>query len=373
MKKTGYSSIPEELHFVIAGETGTVLSFVVRRDRIALLAGTALFAFSLLTAGSWLGAGFFQEKSELAAKTDQQSEELASLRSDFNTRLENELALREISWQKTAAEQDVLLSSLRKEKEDLNRAFQEEKEHLVCRYEEELGAVSASGSAKIGDLMAALEQERREKQSLLEKTAGRLDERSRMIESLMSRIGVEVKVGRKKEKADASSGGPFIAASVDESYSEELLQRSDKYINTIRQMPLGLPMQGKITSGFGRRSDPFNHRLAFHAGIDFKGGIGSKITATADGVVKESGWDQGGFGNYVVLTHGNGYETLFGHLSKISVKPGDKVTRGDVVGLMGNSGRSTGPHLHYEVHWQGKAVDPQKYLSVAELSFTVPM
>jgi murein DD-endopeptidase MepM/ murein hydrolase activator NlpD len=373
MKKKGYSSVPKELHFVIAGETGTVFSFVVRRNRLALVAGSTLFVFSLLAAGSWLGAGFFHEKTELAVKAALQAEELVSLRSDRAAQLEKEIALRERSWQKAADEQDALLVALRQERDGLIKAFEEEKEHLVCRYEEELAAVSASGSARISDLAATLERERQDKQNLLEKTAGRLDERSRMIESLMSRIGIEVKVGKKKEKADASSGGPFIAASVDASYSEELLQRSDKYIKTIRQMPLGLPMKGRVTSGFGRRSDPFNHRPAFHGGIDFKGSIGDKVMATADGVVKETGFDRNGFGNYVILNHGNGYETLFGHLSKISVQQGGVVGRGDIVGLMGNSGRSTGPHLHYEVHWQGKAVDPKKYLSVADLSFTVPM
>ncbi|MCI5145503.1 MAG: M23 family metallopeptidase [Candidatus Electrothrix sp. AR3] len=176
-----------------------------------------------------------------------------------------------------------------------------------------------------------------------------------------------------KKKA-ANRGGPFMAASVDEKYSKQLLSRSDRYIRTIKKMPLGPPMKkARITSGFGRRSDPFNRRLAFHAGIDFRGKIGDKILATADGVIKKSAYDKKGLGHYVTVRHGNGYETVFGHMSKRLLKKGDKVRRGQVVGLMGNTGRSTGPHLHYEIRYRGKAVDPKKYLSVAKLSFTVPM
>ncbi|MCW5198630.1 M23 family metallopeptidase, partial [Desulfobulbus sp. F3] len=193
---------------------------------------------------------------------------------------------------------------------------------------------------------------------------------SKMIETMMSRIGIDLKIGGKPA---VGSGGPFLAATVDRKYSEQLLERSDRYIKAIQQMPLGLPIKGRISSGFGSRLDPFNNQPAFHAGIDFKGSIGDNLTVTADGMVKETGFDQGGYGSYVIVRHGGGYETLFGHLSQVLVKRGNAISRGDMVGQMGSSGRSTGPHLHYEVRFHGKAVDPEKYLSVADLSFTVPM
>ena len=128
-------------------------------------------------------------------------------------------------------------------------------------------------------------------------------------------------------------------------------------------MPLGYPMRGRITSAFGRRSDPFNSRPAFHAGIDLKGPIGRKIKATADGIVKISSYDKNGFGNYVILRHGNGYETVFGHMQKRLVKKGERVRRGQVVGLMGNTGRSTGAHVHFEVLRAGTPVDPKRYIN----------
>ncbi|MCW5199323.1 peptidoglycan DD-metalloendopeptidase family protein [Desulfobulbus sp. F1] len=366
----GYSSIPERLHLVVTGETGKALSFVIERDRAAVLLAVLLFLLTALTVGTWLGTRFFQEKRVLAVKAVSQERELKSFHSDFEGQLQQELAIRERNWQEQAAAYQTQINALQQEKKAAAQHFSAEQERLICRYEEELATISTAGSAKTAHLLAELEQAQQDKQELIEKTAGRLDERSRMIETMMSQIGVDVKVSK---KPNSNSGGPFVAVTFDERFSERLLTRSDRYIKAIQQMPLGLPARGRITSGFGRRSDPFNGQLAFHAGIDFKGGIGDNVTATAEGVVKEAGWDQGGFGNYVVVRHGNGYETLFAHLSKTLVNTGDAVSRGDAVGLLGNSGRSTGPHLHYEVHYKGKAVDPEKYLSVADLSFIVPM
>jgi murein DD-endopeptidase MepM/ murein hydrolase activator NlpD len=356
MKKIAYSMIPKQLHLVITGETGAGLSFVVRRDYVAIILAVTLSTLTALAVGTWLGIGFFQEKNSLALKTTLQTDALRELSKNFEQNLKEQLSAQKNAWQ---AKEDVYQVQIQN--------LKEEKEGIICRYEEEIASGDISIALKISGLLAELEQEKQEKQELLEKTAIRLDERSRMIESVMSRIGVDVKVGKKNT---ANSGGPFIA--IDEKYSESLLTRSDNYIKTIRRMPLGYPMQGRLTSGFGRRSDPFNNRPAFHAGIDLKGKIGQKIKATADGIVTTSSYEGNGFGNFVILRHGNGYETVFGHMSKRLVKEGERIQRGQVVGLMGNTGRSTGPHLHYEVRYNRKPINPKKYLSVAKLSFTVP-
>lgn len=356
MKKTAYSTIPQRLHVVITGEVGAGLSFVVRRDHIAIILAVTLSTLTALGVGTWLGVGFFQERNSLALKTTLQADALKELSENFEQNLKKQLVAQKNAWEAKENAYHAEIQSLK-----------EEKEEIICRYEEEIASSDISTALKISGLLTELEQEKQEKQELLEKTAVRLDERSRIIESVMSRIGVDVKVGKKNT---ANSGGPFIA--IDEKYSENLLTRSDNYIKTIRRMPLGYPMQGRLTSGFGRRSDPFNHRPAFHAGIDLKGSIGQKIKATADGIVTTSSYDKNGFGNLVVLRHGNGYETVFGHMSKRLVKKGERVQRGQVIGLMGNTGRSTGPHLHYEVHYKGEPINPKKYLSVAKLSFTVP-
>jgi len=118
-----------------------------------------------------------------------------------------------------------------------------------------------------------------------------------------------------------------------------------------------------ISAYFGFRSDPFNHRLTMHYGIDFTGSIGTPVHATGDGIVIDAEYSFSGYGKQVVIDHGFGYKTRYAHLSKIEVKPGDKIKRGEIVGLLGNTGRSTGPHLHYEVMLRNSTTDPLNYFN----------
>lgn len=114
----------------------------------------------------------------------------------------------------------------------------------------------------------------------------------------------------------------------------------------------------RIASGFGMRIDPVYGTPKMHKGLDFTAPQGTPIYATGDGKVEVAGFDQGGFGNHVVINNGYGYKTLFGHMSKIKVKPGQKVKRGEVIGYVGSTGKSTGPHCHYEVFVNGSEVNP---------------
>jgi murein DD-endopeptidase MepM/ murein hydrolase activator NlpD len=114
----------------------------------------------------------------------------------------------------------------------------------------------------------------------------------------------------------------------------------------------------RIASGFGMRIDPVYKVPKFHAGLDFTAPIGTPIYATADGIVSEAGFNAGGYGNRVIIDHGYGYETLYGHMYRIKVKLGQKIKRGEVIGYVGSTGKSTGPHCHYEVHKGGQPVDP---------------
>ena len=116
----------------------------------------------------------------------------------------------------------------------------------------------------------------------------------------------------------------------------------------------------RVASGFGVRIDPVYHVRKFHQGMDFTAPIGTEIFATGNATVKFTGWKQG-YGNTVVLDHGFGYETLYAHLYKSLVRTGQKVRRSDIIALVGNTGKSTGPHLHYEVRLNGKPVDPRNY------------
>jgi murein DD-endopeptidase MepM/ murein hydrolase activator NlpD len=143
---------------------------------------------------------------------------------------------------------------------------------------------------------------------------------------------------------------------------EEMIRNKEKLLASI---PAIQPVTNKglahIASGFGSRIDPVYKVAKFHAGLDFAAPQGTPIYATADGRVKEAGHEVGGYGNHVVLNHGYGYETLYGHMVRIKARVGRTVRRGEIIGWVGNTGKSTGPHCHYEVHKNGNAVDPIYY------------
>lgn len=142
-----------------------------------------------------------------------------------------------------------------------------------------------------------------------------------------------------------------------ERVEKQLSEREKELVST----PTIAPVHGLITDGFGRRRDPFTGRLAMHRGLDISSRIGTPVEVPADGVVVASGRERG-YGRVIRISHGMGYTTVYGHLHKILVKPGDVVHRGQTIGLVGNTGRSTGPHLHYEVHKDGRAVNPLYYI-----------
>lgn len=133
------------------------------------------------------------------------------------------------------------------------------------------------------------------------------------------------------------------------------------------------PTKGHITSSYGKRLDPFNGKGAFHPGLDISAPYGTPVIATADGYVISAEWD-GGLGHCVKLIHGrNGYRTVYGHLKEYFVRPGQSVRRGEVIGLVGSSGRTTGKHLHYEVHYRGLNVHPYKYLRNRDRPYTMSL
>ncbi len=114
----------------------------------------------------------------------------------------------------------------------------------------------------------------------------------------------------------------------------------------------------RIASGYGYRIDPIYKTIKMHAGLDFTAPTGTPIYATADGTIKVSGFSDGGYGNHVVINHGYGYETLYGHMARIKARRGQKVKRGEIIGYVGSTGKSTGPHCHYEVRKNGQRIDP---------------
>ncbi len=141
----------------------------------------------------------------------------------------------------------------------------------------------------------------------------------------------------------------------------ELVAHLEDQTARLSATPSVSPTRGWITSKFGYRTSPFTGGRELHRGVDIAGRNGTSILAPADGVVRMAG-EQGGFGRSVALRHGYGVETVYGHLSEILVRHGEHVKRGQKIALMGSTGRSTGPHLHYQVEVNGKPVNPQNYI-----------
>lgn len=159
---------------------------------------------------------------------------------------------------------------------------------------------------------------------------------------------------------------PRLSEIVDGSIKPALEQTLAEEEAKIAAYPDGLPIGGPldISSEFGVRRNPFGgYTYESHEGTDFVGPYGSAILATADGVVDRSEY-YGGYGNTVTIKHGYGYETLYAHMSEMAVKSGVKVKRGDVIGYLGNSGRSSGPHLHYGIYYKGEAVNPRIHMKM---------
>jgi murein DD-endopeptidase MepM/ murein hydrolase activator NlpD len=170
----------------------------------------------------------------------------------------------------------------------------------------------------------------------------------------------------------AGVGGPFVPARPPahaSAFERQLYRASiarievDRLNRTLASVPIRKPIMGEIdlSSGFGVRVDPFGHGAAMHTGLDFRGDSGDPVRATANGTVKTARWS-GGYGRMIEIDHGHGISTRYGHLSAIGVHVGQHVKLGQIIGRIGSTGRSTGPHLHYETRVNGEAVDPQKFL-----------
>lgn len=140
---------------------------------------------------------------------------------------------------------------------------------------------------------------------------------------------------------------------------ENMVKNKEKLLAAIPSIqPISNRTLNRVSSGFGYRIDPVYKDRRLHPGLDFTAPIGTPIYAAADGVVKDAGFNTGGYGNRVVVNHGFGYETLYAHMVRIKARVGTKVKRGEVIGYVGSTGKSTGPHLHYEVHKNGIQLDP---------------
>jgi murein DD-endopeptidase MepM/ murein hydrolase activator NlpD len=233
-----------------------------------------------------------------------------------------------------------------------------------------LGRQSSIGET-LDHMEASLDSVEARQANALGTLQDRYEIKTRRIRSVLDQLGV-------KPQATAT-GGPFVPVRpppASEGFQRALfrvnLERSeaDELSDTLRTVPIRSPVTGQIdeTSPFGVRMDPFLHQPAMHTGIDIRGEPGEAVHATAAGRITIAGWD-GGYGNLVEIDHGHGLATRYGHLSQIDVHVGDEVRIGQTIGLIGSTGRSTGPHLHYETRINGDAVNPEKFLAAGNTLF----
>ncbi len=220
--------------------------------------------------------------------------------------------------------------------------------------------------------LKTIEQEQIER---IETLTADASETAEAIGNILRRTGFEIAGAPPAQSepalvTDATAlGGPYVEPMTSDAFENSLvkldqsLERLEKARKQARKLPFGNPSPGSdITSRFGNRTDPFLGRLALHAGIDFRVRSGTKIRSTGAGIVTEAGRN-GGYGLMVEIDHGGGLRTRYAHLSETLVNKGDKVAAGAVVGRSGSTGRSTGPHLHYEVRRGGGALDPMRFLN----------
>ena len=220
-------------------------------------------------------------------------------------------------------------------------------------------------------LQASLDRLEQRQAGAVGSLADNYDAKARRMRGVLIELGLEAG----KAPGEGAVGGPFVPVNVTKDgvgFERQLrihVARAQvtRLTRTLATIPVRKPLDGglDLQSGFGVRVDPFLGTPAMHTGLDLHGETGDPVRATADGTVVAAGWS-GGYGRVVDIDHHNGLSTRYGHHSSVEVRVGQSVKRGQIVGKVGSTGRSTGPHLHYEPRLKGEAVDPQKFLRAGE-------
>ncbi len=226
-------------------------------------------------------------------------------------------------------------------------------------------AAAASGGGAVGrvfeDLLLSLQTMEQQQVDRIHSLTSNAFQTADSINAILRRTGIPTGF-------ETGVGGPLVTADDPMRFETSLdvlgdaLNRLEKMRDKARKLPVSHPAPNHaISSGFGKRRDPFLNRMAHHAGIDFRTRHGESVFAAGEGKVIGAG-RKGGYGKMVEIDHGGGFTTRYAHLSRISVRVGQKVQTGARIGASGNTGRSTGPHLHYEVRYKGRALNPKKFL-----------
>ncbi|MEO1541314.1 MAG: DUF5930 domain-containing protein [Pseudomonadota bacterium] len=392
---TVYASVDSfvgQIETPVAGAQGAVLRSAYERrieelaaDRDMALAGQAELRTQLDTAVATLGTyqGQLETRTQMEAQYATESDAL-SRRLAAQTAQVTELR-RDLEHAQTAlAVREAELAALTGAHDDMEATVGHLAKGLttVADTRGVLDADRAELADRVETLEADLILTEQRHDRVMSRLEGAVQSNLDLLEGMFARSGADLDDILATVRDDYSgTGGPDIPLlpGDDEGATLELdpqrsrlhdllfgFDRLNMMTVAARNMPFATPVEASYrqTSGFGPRRDPINRRTRMHNGLDFAARTGTPILAPADGTVV-SAERQRGFGNLIKIRHDFGYETLYAHLSRIRVKVGDRVTRGDRIGDMGSTGRSTGSHLHYEVHLDGKPVDPLNYLKAA--------
>ncbi len=335
----------KQFHIIVTGESGRSLGLQISKRRFFLSFSAVAVAILTVCVVSYFTTGSYFNSKRLKNRVNKLTAKLEQAEKNNCDYAEQIAALNK--------QHDEAIAGLKKKHDDLLASQQQEFETLFT---------DQKVKSDLETTNLQLENVR-----LMNTAVSDLNQRSKLIESVMGTIGVKIKKTAAAQDQE-NSGGPFVPDN-EVSY-DGLLQQVDDYLETIRSIPLGRPVSGRISSRFGKRTDPVNNKKAIHEGVDIKGKRGDRILATASGKVIKA-FKNGGYGNYVEIDHGNGYITAYAHMQNYLVKKGERVKQGQVIGQVGSTGRSTGPHLHYEIQLNKKPVDPAKFMKVADISHTL--
>lgn len=277
------------------------------------------------------------------------------------------------------AEIETALAMAERERRDLVETLQKVAHRLDLTADARDGAMAVAVRAEdaVGVLEADIEQQRDVQTRLLEQIEAAAARSIGPLEQMLGAVGLDVEtLLQGMRRSDSGRGGPFVPveatlAALPAETSQQVtgvlgsLERIALLRQAAQHLPFGAPVRNlRVSSAFGPRRDPFNRRAAFHEGVDFPGPVGTPIYAPADGVVTFAG-TQSGYGRLVKIRHEFGFETVYAHLNRARVRVGDRVTRGQRIADKGNTGRSTGPHLHYEIRLRGRPLDPMTFIEAA--------
>ena len=322
-------------------------------------------------------AALVEERRMLEENRDELTASLASVRSE-NDNLSGE----RLSLQEQVAALDSELIVTRSKQDEVKADLRDAARSLqaVTGDSTVLGDTPHALRLQIDGLLADLTNQQAMEDAVLQRATDRAAGSVQEIEKIVAMSGLNIdKLLRRVESDGIGQGGPFIAASTDLPGDEELgetmlsldnnMTRWESLKEVLRALPLSLPVDYyRLTSKYGGRIDPVNKKRSKHNGIDMAGAMNTSVYAPGPGIVVYSG-TKGRYGNVVEIDHGFGIVTRFAHLNKTLVEVGDVVGHRQRVALLGNSGRSTGPHLHYEVRFDGRPMDPMKFIKAGRYVF----